>query len=169
MTAEIRELKKGDDRSDFDFGDDSLNIFIRRYAGQNQFRHHIGVTYIAVMESEILGYATVSPASLDADALPSGKKLPFFPVPVLRIARLAVDVRYKGKGIGKGLLRCCFELAEKLRDEYGCVGVLVDAKQDAIPFYRRFGFVEVDAVEGRDMNVPSPHPMYLPLATIPRL
>jgi predicted N-acetyltransferase YhbS len=167
MTAEIRELRKGDNRSDFDCGDDTLNLFFRKYAGQNQFRHHIGVTYVVVRENGIMGYATVSPASLDADALPTGRKLPFFPVPVLRIARLAVATGNQGKGIGKGLLRFCFELAEKLRDEYGCVGVLVDAKQNAIPFYRKFGFIEVDVVEGRDANAPSPVPMYLPLASLP--
>ena len=105
MIAEIRELKRGDDRANFDCGDEVLNIFFRTYAGQNQFRHHIGVTYVALTDDKIVGYATVSPASMDADALPSGKKLPFFPVPVLRIARLAVEKKDQGKGIGKLLLQ----------------------------------------------------------------
>ena len=167
MVVEIRELKKSDDRTHFDCGDDTLNVFFRRYAGQNQFRHHIGVTYVAAQTDKILGYATVSPASLDADRIPHGRKLPFFPIPILRIARLAVDVRCQGGRIGSALLRFCFELTEKLRDEYGCVGVLVDAKPDAVSFYRQFEFVEVDAVEGRDTNVPPPVAMYLALATLP--
>jgi ribosomal protein S18 acetylase RimI-like enzyme len=88
-------------------------------------------------------------------------------VPVLRVVRLAVDAKYQGRGIGKALLRFCFELAEKLRDEYGFVGVIVDAKQEAIAFYEKFGFFQVAAVEGLDGNVPRPMPMYLPLNAIP--
>jgi GNAT superfamily N-acetyltransferase len=167
MIAEIRELNKKDDRSTFNCGDDTLNLYFKKYAGQNQFRHHIGVTYVAVVDDTLAGFATVSPASVDADTLPNGKKLPFFPVPVLRIARLAVEVSYQGRGIGKALLRFCFELAEKLRDEYGCVGLVVDAKREAISFYDQFGFVKVDAVSGLDENVPANVPMYLPLAAIP--
>jgi GNAT superfamily N-acetyltransferase len=167
MIVEIRELERGDNRSDFDCGNGALNLFFHRYAGQNQFRHHIGVTYIALIDEQIVGYATVSPASLDADKLPSRRKLPFFPVPVLRIARLAVAAARQGLGIGKALLRFCFELAEKLRDEYGCVGVVVDAKKEAKTFYEQFGFIALDAVEGRDMNNPPARAMYLPLAVIP--
>lgn len=167
MIVEIRELEKGDDRSEFDCGEETLDHFFRHFAGQNQFRHHIGVTYVAVSEARIVGFATVSPASMDAERLPSAKKLPFFPVPVLRIARLAVAAQHQGRGIGRALLRFCFELAEKLRDEYGCVGVIVDAKPQAVCFYEPYGFVTVDAVSGRDANVPAPTLMYLPLAAIP--
>ncbi len=167
MIAEIRELEKSDERASFNCGDDTLNFYFRKFAGQNQFRHHVGVTYVAVVNDAISGFATVSPASMDADTLPNGRKLPFFPVPVLRIARLAVDVSLQGRGIGKALLRFCFELAERLRDEYGCVGLVVDAKRQAISFYEQFGFVKVDAVSGLDENVPPPVPMYLPLAAIP--
>ncbi len=167
MIVEIRELEKSDDRSTFDCGDETLNLYFRKYAGENQFRHHIGVTYIAVNNGNILGFATVSPASLDSDMLPNGKKLPFFPVPVLRIARLAVKSGCQGRGIGKALLRFCFELAEKLRDEYGCVGVVVDSKEEATSYYEQFGFIKINAVSGMDENVPMPVPLYVPLAVIP--
>ncbi len=48
MIVDIRELERSDPRSEFDCGDEILNHFFRNYAGQNQFRHHIGVTYVAV-------------------------------------------------------------------------------------------------------------------------
>ena len=45
---EIRALRPGDDRSAFQSGDEALDRFFHRYAGQNQFRHYLGVTYVAV-------------------------------------------------------------------------------------------------------------------------
>lgn len=60
MALVIRRLQPEDDRSQFRSGNVELDRFFLRYAGQNQFRHHIGTTYVAVDEgSGILGFATV--------------------------------------------------------------------------------------------------------------
>ena len=139
MTVEIRALQRSDHRQDFQSGDEALDLYFHRYAGQNQFRHHIGVTYIAVEEKRILGFVTVSPGSLDAEELASGRRPPPYPVPILRIARLAVDESARGRGLGKALLRFCIELAVQMMEELGCVGVVVDAKSGAVAFYRRYG------------------------------
>ena len=74
MTVEIRALERSDDRQAFSCGDEALDVYFHRYAGQNQFRHHLGVTYVAVEAERILGFVTVSPGSLDADDLTSGPK-----------------------------------------------------------------------------------------------
>jgi GNAT superfamily N-acetyltransferase len=123
---------------------------------------------VAVTEGRILGFVTVSPATLDADAVPSKRRLPPYPVPVLRLARLAADERVRGAGIGRALLRFSIELAEKLRDEVGCVGLLVDAKAGAVDFYEKYGFVPVAIVEGAARIVPAPSPMFLSLGSVPR-
>ena len=52
---EFRILRKDDDRSRFTCGNEVLDEFFRRYAGQNQFRHQIGVTYVLVEAAELLG------------------------------------------------------------------------------------------------------------------
>lgn len=168
MTVEIRALAPRDDRRRFRSGDDALDLYFHRYAGQNQFRHHIGVTYVAAEDDHILGFVTVSPASLDADDLPSGRKMPPYPLPVLRIARLAVDASARGRGVGKALLRFSIELAERLRNEVGCVGLIVDAKREATDFYRRLGFVAVEILQGASRTVPAPVPMFLALSAVPR-
>ena len=67
---EIRALRPSDNRSVFQCGDEALDRFFHRYAGQNQFRHHLGVTYVAVDGDRILGFATVAPRHVDADFLP---------------------------------------------------------------------------------------------------
>jgi GNAT superfamily N-acetyltransferase len=164
----IRALREDDDRESFRSGNASLDEFFRRYAGQNQFRHHIGVTYVAALGALVLGYATVSPAALDADELPSGKRMPPYPLPVLRLARLAVAESAAGRGLGRALLRFTIELAERQRDEVGCVGVLVDAKPDAVEFYLQFGFVRVEAVAGIAQTTPRAIALYLPLGSVPR-
>jgi GNAT superfamily N-acetyltransferase len=168
MTVEIRVLRPDDDRRAFRSGEDALDLYFSRYAGQNQFRHHIGVTYVAVEEERILGFATVSPGSLDADDLPSGRKAPPYPVPILRVARLAVDEIARGRGLGKALLRFAIELAERMSVEFGCVGLVVDAKRGAEEFYQRYGFVPLDVLEGAAAERPAPTPMFLALGSVPR-
>ena len=68
---EIRALQEGDDRSSFRSGDADLDRFFSRFAGQNQFRHYIGVTYVAVEGSRVLGFATVAPGHVEIDRLPA--------------------------------------------------------------------------------------------------
>jgi GNAT superfamily N-acetyltransferase len=168
MTVEIRPLRTADDRTTFRSGDEALGLYFHRYAGQNQFRHHIGVSYVAVEHGRVLGFVTVSPGSLDADDLPSGRRMPPYPVPILRLARLAVDETARGRGLDKALLRCAIEIAERLATEVGCVGLVVDARRGAEEFYRRYGFVTLDVVEGASPQRPEPVPMFLALASLPR-
>ena len=165
---EIRALREGDDRSGFRSGDPDLDRFFLRFAGQNQFRHHVGVTQVAVEDERILGFATVSPAHLEIDRLPAAarRRLPRYPVPVLRLARLAVDESARGTGLGSQLLRFVLGLALRMADEYGCGGVLVDAKPDATAFYVKYGFVELEALEGQSEARPQPTPMFLSVRAI---
>ena len=161
---EIRALRELDDRRSFRSGDADLDRFFRQFAGHNQFRHHLGVTYVGVDDDQrILGFATVAAAHVEIDGLPAGarKKLPRYPLPVLRLARLAVHQSAQGRGLGLQLLRFVLQLAAKMADDYGCVGVVVDAKPDAGDFYAKYGFVPIDAVEGSSDARPAPIPMFL--------
>ena len=165
---EIRRLRTSDDRSRFRSGNPDLDRFFRSYAGQNQFRHHVGVTYVAVEENEVLGYLTVAPGGIEIDDLPAPqrKRLPRYPLPVLRLARLAVDSRVRGRGLGEQLLRFALGLALTMAEDYGCVGVAVDAKPGAEPFYGRYGFRPLEVVEGHSDARPRPTVMFLPTSEI---
>lgn len=167
--ATIRALQPDDDRDQFRCGDVDLDRFFAKYAGQNQFRHHIGVTYVAEDDAgRIVGYATVSPASMEIDGLPAAlkKKLPTYPMPVLRLARLAVDQSAQRQGVGSALLRYVLQLALRMAEGYGCIGVVVDAKPSAIAFYQPYGFTRIDLVEGQSPARPEPTAMFLPLREI---
>jgi GNAT superfamily N-acetyltransferase len=167
---EIRALRPDDDRSAFHSGDESLDLFFHRYAGQNQFRHHIGVTYVAVDASQVLGFVTVATRHLDIESLPerARKALPRYPIPVLGLARLAIDASVHGMGLGRQLLRFVLGLAVRLSDEVGCAGVVVDAKPGAVDFYRKYGFTAFEPVEGQSEARPHPVAMWLPIQAIKR-
>lgn len=166
---EIRVLKPSDNRTRFRSGNADLDRFFIRYAGQNQFRHHIGTTYIAVEEDIIKGFITVSASHIEIYQLPASctKQLPRYPLPVLRLARLAVDESARGHGIGLLLLRAVFNIAYDISKKIGCVGVVVDAKPHAISFYERYGFIKLDTREGNLGDRPEPIPMFLSLGSIP--
>ncbi|WP_405226887.1 MULTISPECIES: GNAT family N-acetyltransferase [Lentisalinibacter] len=164
----VRQLRTDDNRTGFDSGNIELDRFFRRYAGQNQFRHHVGSTYVAVHGNAIAGFMTVSMAELTSEKLTKKlrRRLPGYPMPVLRLARLAVDRRWQGHGVGRLLLRSVLELALEMRDRVGCTGVVVDAKADAVGFYASLGFGELDLASGGVGDRPPPEVMFLPIARV---
>lgn len=165
---EIRALRPEDDRSTFRSGDEALDRFLHLYAGQNQFRNHIGVTYVAIDAGRILGYATVAPRHIVIEDLPqrARKRLPRYPIPVLGLARLAIDSSVQSLGLGAQLLGFVLKLAAKMADEVGCAGVVVDAKAGAREFYGRYGFTTLELLEGESDSRPRPVAMWLPIQAI---
>lgn len=165
---EIRPLAPTDDRSGFSCGDAALDRFFRDYAGQNQFKLKLAVTYVAVFRERIVGFATVAAGGLERRALPGPRlrrRLPAYPLPILRLARLGVDRSAQGRGVGRLLLRHVLALAVAQRDALGCVGVAADAKPGAAPFYAKLGFTPLEGVrEGRLHGESTP--MFLDIRTI---
>jgi predicted N-acetyltransferase YhbS len=166
---EVRKLRPEDERTSFRSGNLDLDRFFQRFAGQNQFKHHIGTTYVAVESGVVVGFVTVAPSSIELKSLsPNRRKgLPGYPVPVLRLARLAVDERAQGRGVGLLLLKSALILARTLADDFGCLGVVVDAKPEAVPFYARYGFEEFEVLAGELGDRPAPKAMFLELSAIP--
>lgn len=169
-TYTVRKLRPTDDRKAFASGNVELDRFFWLYAGQNQFRHHLGTTYVAVDDADrIAGFATVTASEIAPDAIGArAKKLPRYPVPVLRLARLAVDSRLKGAGVGRILLRATFELARAMADHFGCVGIVVDAKPESVSFYEKLGFEALTPVAGELGDRPVPSPLFLELGALPK-
>ena len=170
MALIIRALAPEDDLSTFQSGNIDLDRFFQRFAGRNQFRHYIGVTYVAVDGAAVLGFVTVTAASLETSTLSPAarKRLPAYPLPVLRLARLAAAASVKGQGVGSALLRFVFNLAHEMSALLGCVGVVVDARPEAVAFYERYGFVALEAEAGLLGDRPALTPMFLEIGAIPR-
>ncbi|NOR80396.1 MAG: GNAT family N-acetyltransferase [Methyloprofundus sp.] len=168
LDIQFRALKAKDDRTAFCSGNIELDRFFQRYAGQNQFRHHIGITYILSTRNKIVGFITVSAGEITVEDLPSQtrRRLPEYPLPVMRIARLAIDKQFQGLGLGKKILRSSFQLALEMKSHYGCVGVVVDAKQESMSFYDKLGFLPLETLAGELGDRPQPKPMFLSIKTI---
>jgi GNAT superfamily N-acetyltransferase len=168
--VEIRPLAQGDDLSGFSCGQPALDRFFAHYAKQNQFKLHLAVTYVAVIAGRVVGCATVAASSIEREGVPSGrlrKRLPAYPLPVLRLARLGVDTRAQGSGLGRALLRHVITLALEQRDRLGCIGIVTDAKTEAVPFYEGLGFVSLGEVR-EGLLVEEPSPMFLAIDTAAR-
>ena len=165
---EIRPLRPEDRRTEFSSGNLDLDRFFQKYAGQNQFRLHLGTTYVAVESERILGYVSLAACSITVDQLAKKqrKRLPKYPLPALRIARLAVAQDAQGGGVGSHLLRTAFSIAIDMSEKVGCVGIVVDAKQDAIAFYEKLGFEQFEVLVGQMDDRPSPTLMFLPMGSI---
>jgi GNAT superfamily N-acetyltransferase len=166
-TIEIRPLARDDDRSGFSCGQPEIDRYFVHYAGQNQFKLRLAVTYVALVEAQILGFVTVTASSIERFKLPSERmrrRLPAYPLPVLRLARLGVHTTAQGLGIGRALLRFVLSLAVEQRDRIGCVGVVTDAKPEAVTFYEGLGFVPVHGVREGLMHG-EPLPMFLSVDT----
>jgi len=164
----VRPLRRDDDRSEFSCGQPDLDRFFVHYAGQNQFKLGVATTYIAEAEQRIAGFVTICVASIERAAIPSKRlqrRMPAYPLPVLRVARLGVDRSAQGRGVGRALLRHAFLLAARLREELGCVGIVTDAKPGAVGFYGRLGFLPLAGVTEGQLHG-EPRPMFLPLATV---
>ena len=161
MGVRIERLAATHERNHFDCGEAALNVFLRQHAGQQQ-RKGFGKTYVALADNgnEVIGFVTLSAGQVAAVDLPEASKLPRHPAPVLRIARLAVDRRAQGRGIGQDLLAFALRIAIEFSAQVGLYAVVVDAKHDqAAAFYRQLGFIAL-----RD----SPLCLFLPLRTLQR-
>ena len=145
-----------------------LDRFFSRYAGQNQFRLHVGTTYVASSAGSVVGYVTIAPGAIVIDHLPrrERQRLPAYPLPILRLARLAVAATHQGHCICTRLVRFSLELAREMAERFGCVGVVVDAQPEAMGFYARLGFFELAVEAGALLSRPEPRPMFLPIGSI---
>lgn len=142
MALRIELLEGHAGRASFNCGVAALNDFLSRQAGQQQ-RKGVGKTYVALADGEevIAGFVTVSVGQVAATELPAELKLPRYPVPILRVGRLAVDRRLQGQGVGQELLAFALHLALDFSERVGLYAVVVNAKDDrGVAFYRKLGF-----------------------------
>jgi GNAT superfamily N-acetyltransferase len=135
-------LEAHHDVSAFDCGAPALNEFLKKYALTNQ-QNQSARTYVTRRSNTVVGYYTLAAGSVSREETPTrvAKGLPRHPVPIILLARLAVDRSEQGRGVGAGLLKDALLRVAQAADLIGCRALLVHAKDPAArAFYPRFGF-----------------------------
>ena len=129
-------------RAEFDCGNDTLNEWLARYAGQSRRRHTAATWVIADRADVVVAYASLSMTGVDLSAAPEdmAKGSPQ-PVPALLCGRLAVDRRYAGLGIGTALVGHILATAVDMNRSAAMKAVIVTAVDEAArAWWTRFGF-----------------------------
>jgi GNAT superfamily N-acetyltransferase len=135
-------LARTHDLSTFDCGDQSLNEYLRRYAFLNH-QNRSARTYVVQRGDRVVGYYTLAAGSASRENAPRrvAKGLARYPVPLILLARLAVDVSEQGRGLGAALLKDAILRAARAADIIGCRAILTHAKDERVKaFYLKFGF-----------------------------
>jgi GNAT superfamily N-acetyltransferase len=130
------------DLSAFDCGAPALNGYLKKYALANH-QNQSARTYVARRGEAVVGYYTLAAGSVSRVESPArvAKGLARHPIPIILLARLAVDRGEQGKGLGAALLKDALLRAAQAADIIGCRAVLVHAKDHtAKAFYQRYGF-----------------------------
>ena len=140
----IKDIQPKSKLKNFDCGIEELNEFFSRYSLKNDALG-IGKTFVAFDENEtVVGYFTLATAQVAFESIPDNlrTKLPKYPIPALRIARLAVSKDFQGTGIGKWLLTQAFIKIIHVADITGIYLIIVDAKESSKTFYEHYGFTK---------------------------
>ena len=138
----IRKLTPSDAVQSFDCGDVALNSFLHRFALVSQ-QSNSAQTYVCGHGGSVVGFYSLAVGSVDpAAAVPRViKGVPRHPVPVMILARLAVDVAHQRVGLGRALLKDALRRTAQAADIAGIRALLVHAKDErARNWYLSFDF-----------------------------
>jgi len=143
LERRIEKLRPGHPIEGFDCGRHELNQYLLRYAWTNQ-QAGAAQTYLGFSGDAVVGYYTLAVGHVSREEAPERltKGLARHPVPIMLLARLAVDRRWQGQGVGKALLRDAMLRTLQAADIAGIRAFAVHAKDaEAVNFYQKFDFI----------------------------
>lgn len=128
----VRKLAASDNVEVFDSGQPALNQYLQRFALTNQ-KANSAQTYVCCQDGVVVGFYSLAVGSVEPkNAAPRVLKgMARHPVPVMILARLAVDLKHQGVGLGRALLRDALLRTTQAADIAGIRALLVHAKDDA--------------------------------------
>ena len=165
MKAPFRLEALGEEhgRQAFACGQEPLDRYIRTQATQD-IRRRVSACFVAVETAtgQLAAYYTLAAASIPTPDLPAEitRKLPrYSTLPAARIGRLAVDLKFPGRGLGGSML--VDALSRVLVSPPAVFAFLADAKDDrAVEFYRHYWFLPLENQRST---------LFLPVATAERM
>ena len=125
----------------FDSGEPVLDDWLRRRARANQ-TSGASRTYVICEGARVVGYYALASGAIDQAAVQGRfrRNMPD-PIPVVVLARLAVDRNYQGRGVGRALFRDAARRVAHAADTIGIRGIVVHGiSEEARKFYIALGF-----------------------------
>jgi GNAT superfamily N-acetyltransferase len=145
----VELLTSDHDISQFDCGKHaSLTDWLKRFARMNQASGDTR-TYVVHRHLSVVGYYSLAPGSVSRkQATARASKSAPEPIPIVLLARLAVDRREQGQGLGSALLKDALQRAYAGAQIIGGRAVMVHAiDEEAAAFYRKYGFESCPGLE----------------------
>ena len=137
----VEPLTANHDVSQFDCGSEAQTTWLRKH-GLQAHQADTAKVYVICRRGtmEVAGYYAMSAGAVSHDHVPPRltKGIGRYPVPIVLLARLGVDVRNQGKGLGSELVRDALLQSALVADRIGVRALLIHAEtDDAATFYRR--------------------------------
>jgi predicted GNAT family N-acyltransferase len=156
----VEPLADRHNRSQFCSGVAALDRYLRTQAKQDA-RRRVASPYILLHQPDrvVAGYYTLSNAAVELTDLPESlaRRLPLYrQIPVTLLGRLAVDRNHRSRNLGEFLLMDALRRALLGSETVASFAVLVEAKDDSVPFYRKYGFLPI---------LGQPRRLFLPMKT----
>jgi GNAT superfamily N-acetyltransferase len=129
--------------AEFDCGQAALNTWLQRRAMANQSSGASRTFVVADPEHRVFGYYAIAAGAVSHQEASSAmrRNMPD-PVPVMVLARLAVDRRTQGLKLGAGLLQDAVKRVLGVSENVGVRALLVHAVDErAKQFYEHYGFL----------------------------
>jgi predicted N-acetyltransferase YhbS len=131
------------DASQFESGNEALDRWLIRYAGQSE-RRDAARTFVITDAGVVIGYYALLAGELDHQQATEQTRKGMsrhYPIPVAVLARLAVNHRHQGQGLGASLLRDALRRVTLASEQLAVRAVIVHAiDESAARFYKHFGF-----------------------------
>lgn len=129
----------------FDCGDENLNKYIKTHAYLND-TNNLSKTFVCIDDNVIVGFVTLCNAQIEFKDMPVSykNKYPRYPVPSIKIARLAVEKTLQGRGYGKDILTFALKKSVQVSLEVGVKLIVADVKEQSKEFYKKYGFIQVN-------------------------
>jgi GNAT superfamily N-acetyltransferase len=141
-TRIIEKLRRDHTIDIFDCGQEALNQWLRKHALQNQGAG-AAQSYVGLVDGVVIGYYSLAVGQIEYIDAPERlrKGLARHPVPIMLLARLAVEKNWQKKGVGRALLRDAVLRTMQVADIAGIRALAVHAKDEqAQRYYEQFDF-----------------------------
>lgn len=162
LDVELRLIEPSDRVTGLSLGSDEftpLKMFIQRKAKEYQLNSFARSYGLFSPDAKLIGYITLICGEIltetPQEVIPPEQVYDYKTFPSVKIARLAIDRRYQGKGLGDYLVAFAVGVVkEAIAPHVGCRFVVVDSKQSAVKFYERVGFTLLDTVANKANDQP---------------